>query len=267
MRPVRILTTLASPPLAALAVATSAVAQEAPADWDVHRDPENQSIVAFVPMTTGLIIGVRCNKGSFDAIIAGLPEASRNERTRTLRIGFENDHTHDTRWNVTTDRTVAIADYPAPFARKLREGGAMTITIPNGGGEGRNLRHEIELPPSNAAVDETLAACDRPLVDPRDALLPEIEDNGLPSGVTWSREPRPRFPRSAYAAGYVVVSCVMTPNGGLDQCVLETQQPADSAFGAAVLRSMDTARLTSPNEVVGQYAPRIIAFRVQFRGG
>lgn len=272
MRPALIPTTLA-----ALAVGTSAVAQDAQTpeiqtpevqpDWELQRDAESESIFAYVPLTTGLVIAVRCTKGSFDAVIAGLPEARRNDRTRTLRIGLRGEHAHDTRWNVTTDRTVAIADYPAPFARELRAGGAMTITIPNGGGEGRNLRHEIELPPSSSAIDQTLSACDRPLTDPRDALLPQIEDGGLPRGIVWDRAPRPTFPHSAYASGYAVVSCLMTAQGRLDQCVLEAQQPADSAFGRAAMRATADARLTSPAETPGQYTPRIVAFRVHFRGG
>lgn len=262
MRSIRVLTTLS-----ALLVAGSASAQEIPNDWDVHRDPADGSILAFVPLTTGLTIGFRCGRGGFDAVIAGLPEAQRNQRTRMLRIGFRGQHTHETRWNVTTERTVAIADYPAPFARELRKGGTITITIPDGGGEGRNLRHEIELPASGAAIDETLTACDRPLEDPRDDLLPQIEEGGLPAGVTWSRPPRPSFPRSAYASGYAVVSCLMTAEGRLDDCVLEAQQPSDSAFGRAAMRATDDARLTSPNEAPGQFTPRIVAFRINFTGG
>lgn len=254
------------PALAVLAVAASALAQDVPVDWDMQRDPATETVVAYVPMTTGLVIGVRCVKGDFAAIIAGLPEARRGERTRTLRIGSP-DHLHDSRWNVTTDRTVAIADYPARFARNLREGGAVSILIPGGGGEGRNLRHDIELPRSSAAIDEVLTACDRPLVDPRDALLPEIEEGGLPSGVTWQRRPRPVFPQSAYASGYAVVSCMATAEGRLEQCILEAQHPADSAFGRAALRSTGDARLTSPNEPEGRMTPRMVAFRFNFRGG
>lgn len=247
-----------------LGVAASASVQEVPLDWDVQRDPANETLVAFVPMTSGLAIGVRCTKGDFAAIIAGLPEARSDERLRTLRIG-RHDDLHDSRWNVTTDRTVAIADYPARFARNLREGGPLSILIPSGGGEGRNLRHDLELPASSAAIDEVLTACDRPLVDPRDALLPEIGAGGLPAGVTWARPPRPVFPQSQYAAGYAVVSCMMTAEGRLEQCVVEAQHPADSAFGRVALRSTGDARLTSPNETPGQFTPRVVGFRFNFR--
>lgn len=259
MPPVRLLISLALS-----AVAASASAQEAPTDWDVQRDPANQSLIAFVPMTTGLAVGVRCIKGDLAAIIAGLPEVGRNDRVRTLKIGAPG-HLHDSRWNVTTDRTVAIADYPAPFARRLREGGPISIMIPGGTGEGRNLRHDLDLPASSAAIDEVLTACDRPLVDPRDALLPEIGAGGLPSGVAWERQPRPVFPRSNYASGYAVVSCMMTADGRLEQCLLEAQHPADSAFGRAAMRSTDAARLTSPNEAPGRFTPRMVAFRFNFR--
>lgn len=250
--------------LAVAAAAASASTQEPPADWDIQRDAAAGSVIAFVPMTSGLAIGVRCIKGDLAAIITGLPEARRNETVRTLHIGRP-DRLNDTSWNVTTDRTVAISDYPAPFARRLREGGPLSILIPGGGGEGRNLRHDLDLPASSAAIDEVLTACDRPLVDPRDALLPRIGPGGLPAGIAWARQPRPAFPQSQYAAGYAVVSCMMTAEGGLEQCVLEAQHPSDSAFGRVAQRSASTGRLTSPNETPGQYTPRVVSFRFNFR--
>lgn len=252
--------------LAALATSPTApaLAQEPTTDWAIERDPANQSLIAYVPMTTGLAIGVRCIKGDFAAIISGLPAAGSNQRVRTLGIGPV-DHQHDSRWNVTTDPTVAIADYPARFARNLRRGGPVSILIPGGAGEGRNLRHDIELPPSSTAIDEVLTACDRPLVDPRDALLPEIEAGGLPTGVNWARAPRPVFPRTNYAAGYAVLTCMMTAEGRLDDCLVEAQHPSDSAFGRAALRSTGDARLTSSTEAPGRLTPRMVGFRINFR--
>jgi hypothetical protein len=165
---------------------------------------------------------------------------------------------------VTTDRTAALADYPAPLARALRQGGPVSIVIPGGAGDGRNLRHELVLPASTAAVDETLSACSRPLVDPRDELLPDIGENGLPGGVTWARSPRPYFPATNYAQGYAVLSCVVQPDGGLDQCEVESEFPLDGGFGRTALRAMPPARIVSPGEPPGQYAPRIIGLRINY---
>lgn len=253
-------------PLIALSLATtSALAQVVTDDWEIVRQPEDRTVFAFVPMTTGLTVGFRCVDGAYGAVIAGLPSARRNDRTRVLRIKVGDKEADNTVWNVTTDRTVAIADYPAPLARRFREGGTISIVIPGGAGEGRNLRHDLVLPPSTAAIDETLTACGRPVVDPRDELLPEIEENGLPDGVAWTTQPRPRYPGNNYADGYAVLTCVMQPAGGLDQCQIESEFPTDGGFGRAALRSTPAARLTSPGEPAGAYAPRMIGFRVNFR--
>lgn len=250
--------------LALAALGSSAIAQDAD-DWDVQIDPAAKSTIAFVTLTSGLSIAVRCKDGSLDAVMAGLPEAPRGRTIRTLRIGFGDDEPTDSRWNVTTDRHVAVADYPSSFARSLREGGDLKVTIPGGAGEGRDLRHELKIPPSSAAIERVLTACGKPLEDPRDALLPEIGENGLPEGLTWARPPRPRFPsRSRYVAGYAVITCVAGPDGRLSQCQTEAQHPVDSDFAEAALRSTDDARLTNPNETPGQIIPRLVGFRASF---
>ncbi|ADL00014.1 TonB family protein [Brevundimonas subvibrioides ATCC 15264] len=247
-----------------LGTAAPALAQDAQEDWDLIRQPEQKTTLAYIPTTTGLGIGFRCVDGVFGAVIAGLPAAGGNDRTRILRMKVGDDELADSVWNVTTDRTVALADYPASLARDMRDGGPVTIVIPRGSEDGRNIRHELQLPGSSAAIDETLTACGRPLVDPRDALLPEIGEGGLPEGVTWARPPRPRYPLTQYLEGVAVVTCVLQPDGSLDQCAVESEFPVDGRFGRAALRGVDRARLTSPAEVEGAYRPRIIGFRTIF---
>lgn len=249
----------------AIASAGSAMAQEVTDDWEIIRQPEEKTVFAFVPMTTGLTIGFRCVDGQYGAVIAGLPEARRQDRTRTLRLKVGDEDFSDTRWNVTTNRSVAIADYPAPLARELRAGGPISIVIPGGGEGGRNVRHDLLLPASSAAIDETLQACERPLIDPRDALLPEIEEGGLPAGVNWDRAPRPRYPATMYSEGYAVLSCLVQREGSLGDCVVESEFPPGAGFGRNGVRSVGDARVTSPGEIAGQYAPRIIAFRINYR--
>lgn len=249
----------------ALAPTGSAVAQDVTDDWEIVRQPEEKTIFAFVPMTTGLTIAFRCVDGNYGAVIAGLPEALRQEKTRTLRIKIGDDDFSNTRWNVTTDRSVAIADYPAPLARDLRAGGPVSIVIPGGAEGGRNLRHELVLPPSSGAIDETLEACGRPLVDPRDTLLPEIEDGGLPSGLIWVEQPRPRYPATRYSEGYAVLSCIVQTGGSLGDCVVESEFPFDGAFGRSALRSVRAARLGSPDETPDFDTPRLVGFRISYR--
>lgn len=248
-----------------LACAGTALAQDVTDDWEVVRQPASKTVFAYVPVSTGLTIGFRCVDGVYGAVIGGLPEARRAEKTRTLTITVNGGKPDDSRWNVTTDRTVALADYPASLARELREGGAVSIVIPGGGGGGRNLRHNLTLPASSSAIDETLTACDRPLEDPRDALLPEIAEGGLPDGMTWARPPRPVYPSTNYAEGYAVLTCVVEPDGRPNQCQVESEFPLDGGFGRNALRSAAAARLISPGETPGQYAPRMIGFRVQYQ--
>ena len=248
-----------------LAAALPAMAQDAAeADWDIVRDAEKKSVIAYIPVTTGLMLGVRCVDGAFDAVIAGLPEHPRGRATRPLHLAFGDEPLHPTNWNVTTDRTVAISDYPALFARSLRKGGPLKIMIPGGSADGRNLLHDLVLPPSSAAIAETMAACDRPLEDPRDALLPDIGPGGLPAGMHWERPPRPRYPNTNYATGYSVVSCITAADGSLSQCQIESEQPAKARFSNAVMRSLSDARVASDTEPTGQIRRRMIAFRVNF---
>lgn len=251
---------------AVAAIALPAVAQDSPAeqDWNLLRDPAKKSMIAYIPVTTGLMLAVRCVDGALDGVITGLPQYAQGRATRPLGLAFGDEPMRQTRWNVTTDRTVAISDFPAAFARSLKKGGPLKILIPGGAEDGRNLRHDLVLPGSSAAIEATLAACNRPLKDPRDALLPDVEDNGLPRGLTWSRPPRATYPNTNLASGYVVISCVAQTDGALDQCQIESEQPAKSRFGAAALRSTRDARLNVADQPGGVLTPRMIAFRANF---
>jgi len=249
---------------AALALPASAQDTTTEPDWDLLNDPGKKSLIAYVPATTGLTLAVRCVDGALDGVIAGLPAFPRGRPTRPLNLGFGDIPPHETRWSVTTDRTVAISDYPAAFARSLVKGGRLNIVIPGGAGEGRNLRHDLMMPPSSGAIEQVLTACGRPLVDPRDALLPDIEDNGLPLGLKWARPPRPRYPNTNFASGYAVISCVGQPDGTVDQCQVESEQPARGRFGEAALRSVGDARLDLAALPPGRILPHMIAFRVNF---
>ncbi|NBW12430.1 MAG: hypothetical protein EBR82_30805 [Caulobacteraceae bacterium] len=246
-------------------LAWPAFAQDtAQADWEVIRDPRHKSVIAWIPVTTGLTLAVRCTDGALDTLIAGLPATPTGQRTRPLHIAFGDKPLRQTNWNVTTDRTVAIADYPAAFARDLRQGGALKIMIPRGAADGRNLRHDLELTPSSTAIEEVLTSCQTPLEDPRDALLPDIDERGLPPGMNWARAPRPRYPNTNYATGYAVVTCLAGADGSVSRCQVESQQPANGRFGDAALRAMPDARVGSTTEATGQITPRLIGFRVNF---
>ena len=249
-----------------LIAAGSAVAQDAAPtgeDWDLAKDARKKSTIAYVTTTTGLSIATRCMDSGYSALIFGLPEVTRRTKTRPLQITFRDEETSEWRWNVTTDRAGAVADFPAPFARELRQGGRLQIVVPDGAGEGRNLRYDLELPASGSAIDETLTACNRPLVDPRDQELDAIGEDGLQVGMRWDHQIRPRYPsQSRYSEGFAVTTCVAQPNGTLRDCVIETEHPGDGLFGEAVLKAARNATVAYDGDQ--PTAPRMMAFRVNF---
>lgn len=252
-------------PVLVLGASATTLAQDVAEDWALVHQPDDKTTIAYVELSSGLTIGFRCVDGAYGAIIAGLPEAGRNDEVRTLRLQVRDRPMRDTRWTVTRDRSSAIAEFPASLARSFREGGPVSLVVPGGSEDGRNLRYNIPLPASPNAINETLTACEKPLVDARDALIPEVAEDSLPDGLVWSAPPRPRHPSNNYASGYAVVSCVVQPDGRVDTCEVESEFPLDGRYGRNALAAMPDARVMSPGETQGQYAPRMIGFRVNFR--
>lgn len=228
--------------LLACAVAMPALAQDAAADWDMIQDTRKNMLVAFAQFDTGVAIATRCNDGGFEVALTGLPPAGR-ATSRPLRIAFGDEEPVERPWNVAMDDTVAISETPAPFARKLREGGRLRIGIPNGATDGRTLLYDLQLPASSASIDRTLTACDRPLVDPRDAELALLSDEGIPVNLTWSVRPSARYPSTRYARGFAVITCLTNPDGSLRNCAIESEHPHEAGFGEAALASARRARL------------------------
>lgn len=232
----------------AIAVAVPALAQDAPADWDLIVQPENRLTAAHTVYDNGILLATRCHRGVFQMMIGGLPEAppahDLQSAQRTLGIGIGDKPITDHRFMIGQNRQTAFAQLPASLARKMREGGPMQIVVAGAGEEGRNLRYVLDLPPSNTAIDQTLADCRRPLVDPRDAELEALDDDGLPRNIQWSRAPVPDYPQGrTYTAGFAVVTCLARPDGRITDCVVETEFPADGGFGAAALRGARRGRL------------------------
>ena len=244
-----------------LAIGSPSLAQNAD-DWDLRRDPNSELVVAYSAFDNGLAIGARCSQGTYQVAIAGLPETT--EDTRTLRIGFAGETVEDQTWYVATDPGTAVSSYPAPFARKLREGGRMDVVVPGAGEGGRNLRYVLNLPVSSRAIDESLAACGRALVDPRDAELEGSEEDGLPAGIDWSIAPRPQFPAAALGNGFATLTCLTQADGRLRDCVVEAEYPLRAGFGRAALRSMGRARLQNTDDPTRPTPVRMIGFILTF---
>ena len=249
--------------LLACAVALPALAQDATRDWDMLQDPGKKLVAASTWFNNGVGIFTRCIDGGFEAVITGLPPAGP-ATTRPLRIAFGDAELDDSRWTVATDNTVAVARLPAPFARELRAGGRLRIQVPGGASGGRNLLYDLELPASSASIDQTLTACGRPLVDPRDVELDALEDDGVPTNLTWVVRPKPRFPRTSYARGFAVATCVTNPDGSLRDCAIESEHPRDGRFGEAMLASARNARVRNLANPEGPVPTTRILYQTHF---
>jgi hypothetical protein len=248
----------------ACCVALPALAQDDARDWDMHRDPRNKLLVAFTAFDNGVGLATRCVDGGFEAAVMGLPPAG-DRLTRPLRIAFGEDELKITRWNVSTSDTVALSELPAPFARKLREGGRLRILVPEGAADGRNLLYDLTLPASSGSIDETLTTCGRSLIDPRDAELDSLPEIGLPLTMTWASQPRVRYPEPMrYASGFAIASCISNPNGSLRDCAIETEHPRDGGFGEATLQAARRARVRNSADPDSPVPTALVLFRTSF---
>lgn len=236
-------------------------AQSASADWDITRDRQQKLVVAFTAFDNGLAIGVRCRNKAFQVLISGLPEAEGSRRP--LRIAFRDEDFQESLWNVGDNAQVAISDMPGPLARNMRTGGTMQIVVPGAGENDRNLRYVVDLPPSNTAIDETLHACGRPLVDPRDEELEALGVEGLLRDVEWARPPELNYAEGrTYSRGFATVTCLTQPDGKLRDCAVETEHPVDGGFGKAAINATRRARLRTKSG--GEVPLGMIVFRANF---
>lgn len=229
-------------------------------DWTLARTDEVTA--AYLRYESGLNLVVRCVGGRLESWIGGLPEASEEARTRTVAMAMDRAPDVPQSWYVGRDRATVVSTSPARFARWLREGGSLNIALPGAGEGGRNLRYIADLPPSATALDETLNACGKPSVDPRDA---DIDTDAASVPIRWARQPRPRYPdRRVYEWGFASASCLTRPDGRLEQCEIESEHPARGGFGAATLQSLRDARLETDGDTVPR---RVISFTVRFQMG
>lgn len=246
-------------------VASTALAQDAPTDWEIDHDPAKRSVVATVVFDSGIVIGVRCVRGALGVVLGGLPPATG--ATRPLRISYGDQPMRNEVWVPTTNPSVAVHHYPASVARRLRLGGPMNIVVPGAGEGGRNLRYVLDLPASATAIEQVLTACNRPLVDPRDALLDENPTGEL-RGLRWVRRPHADYPEEAIqngiGGGYAVLSCVSQRDGSLTACEVESEHPLGSGFGRASLDSLRRARVGAPEGSDGPVPIQHFQFSVRY---
>lgn len=220
-----------------LTLATPALAQDAAPDWDFGQDERRRLVVASITYDSGIGITARCLRGSFELFLTGLPKAPGGRPFRTLEVAFKDETFRHSSWNVSMDRTGAFSDLPAPFARRLRDGGRLQIRVPATEGQPAS-RYVLDLPESPTAIEATLSACDRPLQNPHDREQDGVVAESLAAyNFRWERQPRPEFPTPAGVEwATVAVSCViLDEEGRVGDCIIESEHPAGYGFGNAAV--------------------------------
>lgn len=258
--------------LAALAVVGLLSQEPAPApqptgqDWTIVQTDDANALVAMTAFDSGIILTSRCINGAFDVTVFGLPPA--RGYSRELRVAVGDEEPRPQTWTIGSDRTAAFSRLPAFLARRLAEGGQLQIAVPGSPGQpGR--RYVMELPPSPEVLERTLSACGRPLVDPRDRDLEPNAPDGLSGGMGWVIIPN--VVHSGIANGRtlvsasVSVSCVLTAEGRMRDCVIESEHPPGFRLGQAVLRGLYNARVRPDPGSTLPLEGRMVTFTIVFR--
>lgn len=268
-RPIRSLALLAA---ALPSVALAQSDEPPPQDWTLMVAPNRKAVVATAQFDGSLTLIARCVNGVYDLIIHGLPEAPRRATTRELGLmAGEQTEWDITIWSVGRDRTDAFSRVPARVARVMAQGGTLQIVVPATPDQ-RRTRYVLEMDPSSTAIEQTLTACGRRLVDPREQDALGDGEDGLPSSLEWIQQPRIQFPQalaySDFVQGYVVMSCVSQSDGRLDDCEVESEQPPGQALSDAVRAGLRRARVGWKAEDAATAAPplagRLVTFTSNF---
>lgn len=240
-------------------------AAPAPQDWVLTEVPERKAIIAIAEFDNGITLSSRCMDGVFEVTFYGLPEARGG--SRSLRIGVGGEPPYATAWTVGADRSSAFSRVPARLARELAKGGKLEIGVPGQGGQ-RGARYLMDLEPSSSAVERTLTACGRALVDPRDLASGDETESGLPAGIAWDQPPSPSFPGSVKGRspthGVVTMTCLTRTTGRLEECEIESEHPGGYNLGRSVRDSLSRARVKSTERNTPLIDRRLIMFTVSF---
>lgn len=248
--------------LLACAVALPAFAQEAGNDWNIVVDEPRRMTLAVAAYSSGQTIAVRCRDAELDVLISGLPPIEG--QSRRVEAAFSDGRVEGANWFTGGNGSMVFSPVPRIDARRLRQGGALQLSVavvPEP--ESPLRRYAFDLPDESANLDQVLDACDAGQPDPRDAMVrwtPPRSDTNF-----WRRMPTPEFPEEAAAAGLgsgaVAVSCVVAEAGRLTDCRVE-RESADRryGFGQSALRALRDASVILAEEGGPEPGQLVVAF-------
>lgn len=213
------------------------------------------SRVAALVYSNGLSLSVVCRDAQLVVLIGGLTAVATP--TRTLQVNLHSEALRDSLWAVGSDGTTAISLVPGVYARAFRSEGQFTARVPSIDGAPAR-RYVLTLPADSSPLDAVLEDCDVPLERESDLAF----DPSIPP-VMWEVLPRPIWPESSGVVnGTVVLTCLAQPDGSVDGCEIESEQPRVDGFGRAALLGLRSARIRvlpgTPSE------PRSFTFTMRF---
>lgn len=248
---------------ASLAMPASAQDNEA-TDWQLNRMPSQKATVAVAEFDNGLTLVTRCVNNAFDVTIDGLPET--NDRARLLQISVGEDaRMRGVAWSAGANKTSAFSRFPLALAHDLMRGGTIRIRIPASNGRPSTL-YVMDTEPSVAAIAETLTACDKPLIDPRNEGVSDETLANLPFDMEWIRLPMPSPDAVArienFQSTHVTVSCLTADEGRLTDCRIESAHPFNANINRLVLDAARRGRLRHKGTGEAVEAGREISYGV-----
>lgn len=216
-------------------LAAAALQIDAPVEWRAVQQGNLQA--SEVSYDVGVSLTVVCRDKQLIVAITGLPAAPTQSGFQKLEVNIPGDALQTTNWRVLGQ--AMIAPSPAVYARRFRTADRLTLRLP-GEGDAPARRYELALPQDHRGLDQTLEACDTPLVSDTDADYdPSI------SFVTWRTVPRIELPDRLPTGGSAraVLECTVGAGGRPENCHVLEEMPADSGFARSALRSIRSGRL------------------------